>query len=37
MKYTEIKKIVRNLRKEMTPSEKILWKELRNRRFRNKK
>lgn len=37
MKYLEIRKIVRNLRKDMTVSEKKLWQELRNRKLEGKK
>lgn len=33
MKYGEIKRIVRKLRTEQIESEKILWKELRNRKL----
>jgi len=33
MKYEEIKNIVRNLRKNQTEAEVILWNELRNRKF----
>jgi very-short-patch-repair endonuclease len=33
MEYLEIRKIVRRLRRKMTPSEKILWEVLRNRKL----
>ncbi len=37
MKYPEIKKIARSLRKNQTSSEKIFWQEFRNRKFHNLK
>ena len=37
MQYLEIREIVRNLRKNMTVSEKLLWQELRNRKLDSKK
>ena len=37
MQYLEIRKIVRNLRKNMTASERLLWQELRNRKLDGKK
>jgi very-short-patch-repair endonuclease len=37
MKYYEIKKIARSLRKNQTPSEKLFWQEFRNRKFHNLK
>ncbi len=37
MKYCEIKEIARNLRKNQTTAEGILWSLLRNRSFMNKK
>jgi len=37
MQYLEIREIVRNLRKNMTASEKLLWQELRNRKLDGKK
>ncbi len=37
MQYNEILKIVKKLRKNQTPAEKVLWEELRNRKFRGKK
>jgi very-short-patch-repair endonuclease len=33
MKYPEIKEIARNLRKNQTPEEKLLWNELRNKKL----
>lgn len=37
MKYHEIKSLSRQLRKEQTDAEAILWQEVRNRRFDGKK
>ena len=37
MKYSEIKKLASSLRKNQTPSEKILWKYLRKRRLKGRK
>jgi very-short-patch-repair endonuclease len=37
MKYHEIRKLARSLRKNQTPSEKIFWQEFRNRKFHNLK
>lgn len=37
MKYHEIKDIKRKLRNNTTPSEKILWKHIRNRKLRGRK
>jgi very-short-patch-repair endonuclease len=37
MKYPEIRKLARSLRKNQTPSEKIFWQEFRNRKFHNLK
>ncbi len=34
MKYNEIKELVRKFRKGQTPSEQLLWQELRNRKFK---
>ncbi len=36
-KYLEIKNFARNLRKEMTDSERLLWQELRNRKLKRSK
>ncbi len=33
MEYLEIRVIVRRLRRKMTPSERILWEEIRNRKL----
>jgi len=37
MKYHEIKEIKRKLRNNTTPSEKLLWKHIRNRQLRGRK
>ncbi|MDE5422751.1 DUF559 domain-containing protein [Ancylomarina sp. DW003] len=37
MKYHEIKDIKRKLRSNTTPSEKLLWKHIRNRKLRGRK
>ena len=37
MNYRNIIKLARKLRKDQTPAEKILWQELRNRKFEGKK
>ena len=37
MKYHEIKEIKRKLRTNTTPSEKLLWKHIRNRQLRGRK
>lgn len=37
MKYAEIRKIVQRLRNNMTPEEKILWENIRNRQLLGRK
>ncbi len=37
MEYLEIRDIVRRFRRHLTPAEKILWEELRNRKLNGKK
>lgn len=37
MKYHEIKELKRKLRNNTTPSEKLLWKHIRNRQLRGRK
>jgi len=37
MKYQEIKRLARKFRSNMTKEEKILWEELRNRKFKGLK